>query len=229
MLSFKNITKVFYCKGREIRALNEVSFEVKEGEFVSLVGKSGAGKTTLAKILIAEYRPTSGRVVFQGEDIHDLHPADLQKLRRKIGVVYQDYKLLCDKTVKENLEYILQILGASDESIETDVLKVLEIVGLEEKLEMFPLELSGGEQQRLSIARALIHRPELIIADEPTGNLDPYNTYEVVNLLTKIHQMGTTVLLFTHNKEIINSLKRRVLTLEEGKIIRDDPKGKFLL
>ncbi len=229
MLSFKNITKVFNCKGREVRALNEVSFEIKEGEFVSFVGKSGAGKTTLAKILIAEYKPTTGRVVFEGEDIHDLRPADLQKLRRKIGVVYQDYKLLCDKTVKENLEYILQILGASDESIESDVLKVLEIVGLEEKLEMFPLELSGGEQQRLAIARALIHRPELIIADEPTGNLDPYNTYEVVNLLTKIHQMGTTVLLFTHNKEIINNLKRRVITLEEGRVIRDDPKGKFLL
>ncbi|MDP2951652.1 MAG: ATP-binding cassette domain-containing protein [bacterium] len=229
MLSFKNITKVFNCQGREVRALNDVSFDIKEGEFVSFVGKSGAGKTTLAKILIAEYHPTTGRVVFEGEDIHSLRPADLQKLRRKIGAIYQDYKLLCDKTVKENLEYILQILGASDESIESDVLKVLEIVGLEEKLEMFPLELSGGEQQRLAIARALIHRPELIIADEPTGNLDPYNTYEVINLLTKIHQMGTTVLLFTHNKEIINNLKKRVITLEEGKIIRDDPKGKFLL
>lgn len=229
MLVFDKVTKIFTCKQREIKALNEVCFEIKEGEFVSFVGKSGAGKTTIVKTLIAEHQPTSGNVVFQSEVVHSLRPADLQKLRRKIGVVYQDYKLLNDRNVKENLEYILQILEASDEAIEKDVFKVLEIVGLEDKLEMFPLELSGGEQQRLAIARALIHRPELIVADEPTGNLDPYNSYEVINLLTKINQLGTTVLLFTHNKEIINNLKKRVLTLEEGKIIRDDPKGKFLL
>ncbi|MBM4177630.1 ATP-binding cassette domain-containing protein [Candidatus Gribaldobacteria bacterium] len=229
MLSFDKVTKIFNCKGREIRALNEVSFQIKEGEFVSFVGKSGAGKTTIAKIIIAEYQPTFGDVIFQGEQVHQLRSADLQKLRRKIGVVHQDYKLLNDRTVKENLEYILQVLAASDETIENDVLRVLEIVNLEDKSAMFPLELSGGEQQRLAIARALIHRPELIIADEPTGNLDPYSTYEVISLLTKIHKLGSTVLLFTHNKEVINNLKKRVITLEEGKIIRDDPKGKFLL
>ena len=221
MLSFKNITKVFQCKGREVRALNEISFEVKEGEFVSFVGKSGAGKTTLAKILIAEYRPTSGRVVFQGEDIHSLHPADLQKLRRKIGVVYQDYKLLCDKTVQENLEYILQILGASDESIETDVLKVLGIVGLEEKLDMFPLELSGGEQQRLAIARALIHRPELIIADEPTGNLDTKTSQIVMDTFKKLHSLGKTIVLITHEHDIAQNAKR-IISLRDGQIEKDE-------
>ena len=229
MINFNNITKVFRCKDRSVKALDNISFEIKEGEFVSFVGKSGAGKTTIAKILIAEHVPTEGQVLFEGEDVHALSSGDLQKVRRKIGVVHQDYKLLCDRNVKENLEYIMQILGASDESIERDVLKVLEIVGLDEKQELFPLELSGGEQQRLAIARALIHRPEVIVADEPTGNLDPYNTYEVVGLLKKIHQLGTTVLLFTHNKEVIDGLKKRVITLEDGKIIRDDLKGKFIL
>lgn len=229
MIKFEAISKTFYCSGHKTSALKDVSFSIEKGEFVSVVGRSGAGKTTLVKLLIGEIVPTKGQVFFAGVDVHQLKSNELQKMRRNIGVVYQDYKLLHEKNVRENLEYIMQVLGASDESIERDVPKVLEIVGLEGKLENFPPELSGGEQQRLAIARALIHRPEIIVADEPTGNLDPYNTYEVMNLLKKIHQMGKTVLLFTHDKEIIDNLKKRVLTLENGQIIRDDAKGKFIL
>ena len=229
MILFKDVTKEFHCASRTITALQRVNFHVEKGEFVSLVGRSGAGKTTLVKLLIGEYKPDGGEVIFDGVDIALLKGSDLQKVRRRIGVVYQDYKLLCEKSVKENLDYIMEILGASDESIKRDVPKVLEIVGLDDKAENFPLELSGGEQQRLSIARALIHRPEIIVADEPTGNLDPYNTYEIISLLKKIHSLGTTVLLCTHNKEVIDGLKKRVITLEEGKVVHDSPKGKFIL
>lgn len=210
-------------------ALDGVSFEVEAGELVSVVGRSGAGKTTLVKLITGEEKPTEGEIFFKGVNICELRDHCLQEVRRKIGVVYQDYRLLASKTVNENLSYIMQILGVSDESILRDVPKVLEIVGLESRACNFPHELSGGERQRLAIARALIHRPEVVVADEPTGNLDPYNTYEVVNLMKKIHELGTAVLLFTHNKEIINSLKKRVITLEKGKIISDDPKGKFIL
>ncbi len=229
MISFDNITKVFTTKSHRVIALENVSFNIEKGSFVSVVGKSGAGKTTLVKILIGEYKPTRGSVFFNGADVTHLKSSDLQKIRRKMGVVFQDYKLLSHKTVKENLEYIMQILSASDEGIERDVPRVLEIVGLEEKKDYCPEELSGGEQQRLAIARALIHRPDIIIADEPTGNLDPYNTYEVVHLLKKINDLGTTIVLFTHNRDVVDGLKKRVITIEEGRIIHDNPKGKFIL
>ena len=229
MISFREITKTFHCKDRKIKALHDISFDIERGSFVSVVGRSGAGKTTLVKVLIGELPPDRGEALFDGADITKLSGSDLQKVRRKIGVVYQDYKLLYDKTSRENLEYIMQILEASDESIERDVPRVLDIVGLDQKADNFPEELSGGEQQRLAIARALIHRPEIIIADEPTGNLDPYNTYEVISLLKRIHEKGTTVLLLTHDKEVIDSLKKRVITLEEGTVIHDNPKGKFIL
>lgn len=229
MIEFKNVSKIYYSNKRPIFALVDVSFRIVEGEFVSIVGKSGAGKTTLVKLLIGEEKPTEGNIFFKGIEITKKSSFGLQKIRRKIGVIYQDYQLLFRKTVKENLSYIMQVIGVSDESIRRDIPQVLEIVGLEGRENSFPQELSGGEKQRLAIARALIHRPEVIVADEPTGNLDIYNTYEIINLLKKIHSLNTTVILSTHNKEVINGLKKRVITFEEGRIIRDEEKGKFIL
>lgn len=209
--------------------MEEVSFEIEKGEFVSLVGKSGSGKTTILKLLLAEETPTSGTVLFDGVDVHSLRRSDLPSLRKRIGVIFQDYKLLPSKTIYENVAYALEVSGASEERISREIPKVLDIVGLEDRAESFPAELSGGEKQRVAIARALVHRPEVILADEPTGNLDPYNTYEIVNLLLKINKLGTTLVLATHNKDVVNSIEKRVLVVDEGKIIRDDRKGRFVL
>lgn len=221
MISFQNITKTYPSLQSPIRALADVSFDIKKGEFLCLVGKSGAGKTTLIKLLIGEEKPTTGAVMFNDIDIARLKHSALQKIRRKIGVVHQDYKLLDQKNVRENLNYIMQILGVSEESIARDVPRVLSITGLAQRANNFPAELSGGEKQRLAIARALIHRPDLIIADEPTGNLDWQNTSEIINLLKKINSMGATVLLSTHDREIIANLNGRVVKLENGKLISD--------
>jgi cell division transport system ATP-binding protein len=230
MIKFEGVTKIFQTKsGENIFALKNVSFEIKENEFVCLVGRSGAGKTTLLKLILVEERPTEGKIFFEGKDITELKPSELPDLRRKIGAVFQDYKLLPSKTAFENLSYIMEVTGFLDEDIKRDVPRVLEIVGLAEKAKNFPNELSAGEKQRLSIARALIHRPKVILADEPTGNLDPYNTMDILKILLKIHQMGTTVILATHNREIVNSLGKRVITLERGEIVRDVKKGRFTL
>ncbi len=226
MIKFEKITKIY---PRSTIALEDISFEIKEGEFVSIVGKSGAGKTTLLKLLLVEEKPTRGRIFFKGKDITKIKPGKLPEFRRKIGAVFQDYKLLPSKTTYENIAYALEVIGASNQEIARDVPKVLEIVGLSERINSFPAELSGGERQRLAIARALIHRPEVILADEPTGNLDPYHTLDIIRLLLKIQEMGTTVILATHNREIINSLGKRVITLEKGKVIRDEEKGRFIL
>ncbi|PIU16020.1 cell division ATP-binding protein FtsE [bacterium (Candidatus Gribaldobacteria) CG08_land_8_20_14_0_20_39_15] len=229
MIKFDQVSKVYNSKDEPIVALKEISFTVGEGEFVCVVGKSGAGKTTLIKLLTGYERPTNGQVFFRGADVHSITPSSLQKIRRKIGVVYQDYKLLQTKTVFENLSYIMQVIGISDTDINRDIAQVLEIVKLECRACSFPQDLSGGEKQRLAIARALIHRPELIVADEPTGNLDPYYTFEIISLFKKISQMGATIILATHNKEIVDNLKKRVITLEQGRIISDDPEGRFIL
>ncbi len=231
MIKFQNITKIYPTRpGKEkIVALDDVSFEVKEEEFVSIVGKSGAGKTTLLRLLLCEEKMTAGKIFFIGKDINDLKPGKLPELRRKIGAVFQDYKLLPSKTAYENVAYAMEVIGASEEEIARDVPKILEIVGLQERAGNFPAELSGGERQRVAIARALIHRPEVILADEPTGNLDPYHTMDIIRLLLKINNLGTTVILATHNREIINSLGKRVVTLEKGKIIRDEEEGRFIL
>lgn len=226
MIKFENITKIY---PRNTVAVEDVSFEVKEKEFVSLVGKSGAGKTTLLKLLLAEEKPTQGKIFFEGKNIAEIKPEKLPQFRREIGAVFQDYKLLPSKTTYENIAYVLEVVGASDQEVARDVPKVLEIVGLTEKANNFPQELSGGERQRAAIARALIHRPEVILADEPTGNLDPYHSLDVIRLLLKIQEMGTTVILATHNKEVINSLGKRVVTLENGRVIRDEEKGRFIL
>ncbi|MFH1181295.1 MAG: cell division ATP-binding protein FtsE [bacterium] len=232
MINFQKITKIYHPRSdnnEEIIAVSDVSFAVQPKEFVSIVGKSGAGKTTLLRLLLAEEIPTSGQVFFDGKDVHLIRPGNLPQLRRKIGVIFQDYKLLHAKTIYENVAYAMEVIGATDEEISRDVKDVLEIVGLEARAAHFPLELSGGEKQRAAIARALIHRPEVILADEPTGNLDPYNSGEIINLLLKIQEMGTTVVLATHNKEIVNNLGKRVITLDRGKIIRDEQNGRFIL
>lgn len=229
MIKFQNVSKIFYSQREPIVALSDVSFEIKKGEFVSIVGKSGAGKTTLFKLLIGEEQPTKGEVLFEEKNVAEMGLAELQTLRKGIGVVHQDYKLLFSKTVRENLEYVMEVIGASDRDIKRDVPQVLELVGLETRMLDFPEELSGGEKQRLAIARALCHRPKVILADEPTGNLDLYNTFDVIDLLTKVHRFGTTVILATHDKEIVERLQTRVITLENGKVLRDDPAGKFIL
>lgn len=229
MISFQNVTKIYHSGSKPITALQNISFEVKPKEFVSIVGRSGAGKTTLFRLLLAEERPTKGKIFFDGMDVHEINFKDLPKLRRKIGAVFQDYKLLSSKTAYENIAYVLGIMGRSNQEIVSDVSKVLEIVELSDRAHNFPAELSGGEKQRVAIARSFIHRPQVILADEPTGNLDPYHTQDIIHLLLKVHELGTTVILATHNKEMINSLGKRVVTLEEGRIVRDEEEGRFIL
>jgi len=229
MLKFQAVTKIYSNKPEPIIALQSVSFAVSPGEFICLVGKSGAGKTTLIKLLTGYEKPTEGGVFFKNINIHELPSSGLQKIRRKIGVVHQDYKLLQSKTVFENLSYIMQVIGISDTDIKRDVAQVLDIVGLESRTCSFPNELSGGEKQRLAVARALIHRPDMVVADEPTGNLDLYNAYEVISLFKKISELGATVILATHNREIVDSLKKRVITLDQGRIISDEKDGRFIL
>ena len=231
MISIENISKIYPSRAGDnpIIALDNVSFDIKEKEFVSLVGKSGAGKTTLLKLFLAEEFPNQGKIIFDKQNVFELRKSQLQKFRQRIGVVFQDYKLFSAKTVYENVAYVMEVMGASDVDIQRDVCNVLELVGLTERSCNFPSELSGGEKQRVAIARAFIHRPDVILADEPTGNLDPYNTFDIIKLLIKIYKLGTTVVLATHDKEVINSLGRRVITLDEGKIIRDEKRGRFSL
>ncbi len=229
IIEFKEVSKSYQSQGGEISALSKVSFSMEAGDFLSLVGKSGAGKSTLIKLLIGEEKPTSGDVLFKGVEVNNMDSKMIQQLRRKIGVVYQDYRLLQSKNVRENVEYVMQVIGAKEAEIKRDVPQILEIVGLINRQENFPSELSGGEKQRLAIARALCHRPDVIVADEPTGNLDLYNTFEIINLLKKINRLGAAVILATHNKEIVDNLEQRVITLDNGRIIKDQKIGKFIL
>ncbi len=217
MIYFNNVTKNY---GDSV-ALDGITFTVTAGEFVSVVGHSGAGKTTLTRMILADDAPTDGSVFFESIDVHKLKNNDLTRLRRRIGVVFQDFKLLPNKTAYENIAFAMEAAGKTDEEIATDVPHVLELVDLGHKILHFPHQMSGGEQQRLAIARAIINQPELIIADEPTGNLDPINTHEVVEILKKINGLGTTVILTTHNRGVIDSVGQRVITMENGKIIRD--------
>ena len=226
MVYFDKVGKI-YSNG--CVALDEVSLTIEPQEFVSLVGQSGAGKTTLLKMLLAEERPTKGKVFFDSVDVCCLPRHDLPKFRRRIGVVFQDFRLLPQKTAYENIAFAMEAAGRSEEEISADVPQVLELVGLVNKLDCFPHELSGGEKQRVAIARAIINQPEVIIADEPTGNLDPLNAQEIVQVLEKINELGTTVILATHNRDVINSLNKRVITMEQGKIIRDEKHGRYVL
>lgn len=226
MIYFNNVSKLY---DKDSVALDNVTLTVMPGEFVSIVGHSGAGKTTLVKMILADDHPTEGTVFFESINIHSLTNGELTKLRRRIGVVFQDFKLLSNKTAYENIAFAMESVGKTDEEISADVPHVLELVDLSSKIFHFPNQMSGGEQQRLAIARAIVNQPELIIADEPTGNLDPINTHEIVQILKKINDLGTTVILTTHNKSVVDSINKRVVTLEKGKIIRDDKDGKYVL
>ena len=210
-------------------ALEDVSFRINPGEFVSIVGRSGAGKSTLIKLLIGEEKPTKGRVFFGQYEVNRLRDKDLPALRRHIGIVFQEFRLLPMKNAYENVAFALEVAGRTQSEIAELVPQVLDMVGLSDKVNNFPHELSGGEKQRVAIARAMVHRPEVIIADEPTGNLDPFHSWEIINLLQKINQLGTTVILATHEKDIVNALDRRVVTLDHGRVIRDEEKGKYIL
>jgi cell division transport system ATP-binding protein len=227
MIYFDKVSKL-YNNGRSI-ALNEVTFQVAPREFVSVVGHSGAGKSTLLKMLIAEDIPTKGQVFYESLDIHKIPKGKLPKYRRKIGTVFQDFKLLPNKTAYENIAFAMEANGRTDEEIAENVPQALSLVDLEDKIWNFPHELSGGEKQRVAIARAIVNQPDIIIADEPTGNLDPIATYEVVQILKKINDLGTTVIMTTHNKGVIDELGRRVLTMDEGRIVRDDAEGRYVL
>lgn len=226
MIHFDGVTKIY---SDDTTALKDIDLRINPGEFISLVGHSGAGKTTLIKLLLAEEEPTEGAVYFESEDISSLNKKEVRKLRRRIGTIFQDFRLLPNKTVYENIAFAMEAAGYDDEDIAADVPHVLELVGLERKTNNFPSELSGGEQQRVAIARAIVTQPDVIVADEPTGNLDPINTYEIVQILKKINDLGTTIILTTHNKGVIDELNNRVITIEEGKIIRDDESGKYVL
>ncbi|MBI5139749.1 cell division ATP-binding protein FtsE [Candidatus Nomurabacteria bacterium] len=226
MIYFNNVSKVY---NKDSVALEDVNLTFVAGEFVSIVGQSGAGKTTLIKMILADERPSEGSVFFESINVHKLKDKDLTKLRQRIGVVFQDFKLLANKTAYENIAFAMEAAGKSDEEISSDVPHVLDLVDLGSKKEHFPHQMSGGEQQRLAIARAIINQPELIIADEPTGNLDPINTHEVVQILKKINDLGTTVILTTHNRGVVDSVGKRVVTIEKGKIVRDDKEGKYVI
>jgi cell division transport system ATP-binding protein len=225
MIYYEKVSKIY----NDTAALEDVTFAVEPGEFVSVVGHSGAGKTTLMKMLLAEDKPTSGEVFFQSSNVHEVPIRELNLIRRKIGTVFQDFRLLPHKTAYENIAFAMEAAGRPDEEIASDVPHVLELVDLGDKMNHFPNQLSGGEQQRVAIARAIVNQPDVIVADEPTGNLDPVNTFEVVQILKKVNDLGTTVILTTHNKGVIDSLKKRVITMDRGRVIRDDQDGKYIL
>jgi len=225
MIIFQNISKIYDgCV-----ALDRLNFTIKPKEFISLAGPSGAGKSTVLKLLIGEERPSKGKVFLDKQNVHLIKESEMPILRRKIGMVFQDFRLLPDRTAYENVAFAMQVVGASDKEIDQDVPQLLELVGLSDKLSQFPHQLSGGEKQRVAIARALIHRPSVILADEPTGNLDLLNTWDIVRLLLKINELGTTIMLATHDREVINNLGRRVITLDKGRIIRDEDNGRYIL
>lgn len=222
MIYFNNVSKIY----KDATALLDISFTVETGEFVSIVGHSGAGKTTLTKMILVEENPTDGTIFFESVDVNRIKNRDLTRLRRRIGMVFQDYRLLSNKTAYENIAFAMEAVGKTEEEIKSDVPHVLELVDLAHRVTHFPHQMSGGEKQRLAIARAIINQPDLIIADEPTGNLDPVNTHEIVQILKKINDLGTTVILTTHNRGVIESINKRVITMENGKIIRDTKHNK---
>ncbi|HTM68777.1 MAG TPA: cell division ATP-binding protein FtsE [Candidatus Binatia bacterium] len=226
MIRFKNVSKTY---PPDVVGLQNVNVHIRPGEFVSIVGQSGTGKTTFAKLLIAEEKPTKGQIVIGGWDISAIKTSEVPLLRRQIGVVFQDFKLLPKKTVYENVAFALEVCGASPKKIKSVVPQALKIVGLTNKVNRYPRQISGGEQQRVVIARSLVHRPKIIVADEPTGNLDSLNTREIIDLLKKINEFGTTVVLVTHNRDVVNELQRRVITIDRGMIVSDQEEGKYLL
>ncbi len=226
MLEFNHVSKIY---DNNIVAVNDISFKVKDGEFVFLIGASGSGKTTAIKLLIRDENPTSGAVYFKDRDITKISRSRVYKVRREIGVIFQDYKLIQDKTAYENVAFAMEVAGKKNKEIRETVPYVLDIVGLNHRSSSFPRQLSGGEQQRVAIARAISNSPQVLIADEPTGNLDPSSAWDIVQILNKINNWGTTIIMSTHGTDIVNSLNKRVIQMENGKIIRDDNKGQYEL
>jgi cell division transport system ATP-binding protein len=226
MIVFQNVTKNY---NHNTVALDKTSFKIQPNEFVSIVGRSGAGKSTVVRLLIGEEKPSKGQVFFGEYEVNKLRPGELPEFRRHIGVIFQDFRLLAKKTAFENVAFALEVEGRPQKEINELVPQVLDMVGLKDKMLNFPAELSGGEKQRVAIARAMINKPDVLIADEPTGNLDPFNTWEVVKILNKINELGSTVILATHDKDIVNTLGQRVITLEGGRIIKDEENGRFII
>jgi cell division transport system ATP-binding protein len=226
MIYFDKVTK-HYRDGTP--ALEDVTLSVDPKEFVSIVGHSGAGKTTLLKMLLAEEKPSEGTVFFESIDVNTLPASSLHHYRRKIGTVFQDFRLIPNKTAFENIAFAMEAAGRPDDEIASDVPYILDLVDLASKANHFPHQLSGGEQQRVAIGRAIINQPDVIVADEPTGNLDPVNTYEVIEILKKINELGTTVVITTHNKGVVDAMGKRVITMDKGRVVRDDPHGHYTL
>ncbi|MBD3282241.1 MAG: cell division ATP-binding protein FtsE [Candidatus Portnoybacteria bacterium] len=226
MIEFKNVSRVY---PGDCIALRDIDFSIKPKEFVSIVGRSGAGKTTLLKLLLREEQPTEGEVVVDGKDIRDLRSKEIPIYRRKIGSIFQDFKLLPNKTAYENIAFAMEAGGRSDEEIAEDVPQILNLVELSDKADNFPCQMSGGEKQRVAIGRALVHKPDILMADEPTGNLDPLHTWDIIRLLCRINELGTTVILATHDREIVNALGRRVISFDKGRLIRDEEKGRYIV
>lgn len=224
MIRLENVTKV-YPNG--VKALDDVSFEIEKGAFVFIVGSSGSGKSTLLKLLMKEINPTSGKLHIEEKDITKLRRSKIPKLRRSIGVVFQDFRLLEKMTIYNNVAFTLKVTEAPIRTIRRNVPMVLSLVGLSQKANMHPKQLSGGEQQRAALARAIVNNPPILLADEPTGNLDPKTSWEIMKLLLDINLRGTTVVVVTHDKEVVNSMKKRVITLREGRVVRDMQKGDY--
>jgi len=226
MIKFVKVSK-FYPP--DVFALRNVSFHIKPGEFVSVVGQSGAGKTTIIKLIIAQEKPSKGKIIIGGWDISDIRENEISLLRRQIGVIFQDFKLLDKKTVYENIEFVLRVINTPTKKMPVIINQVLRIVDLKDKANYFPYQLSAGEAQRVSVARSIVSRPKILLADEPTGNLDPINTREIIELLLEINRLGITVLLVTHNREIVNLAKKRVITIDQGMLIGDQKKGRYVI
>jgi|SRR3989338_1266813 len=225
MIAFHHVTK----KYENTAALDDINFKVNPGEFISIIGKSGSGKSTIVKLIIGEEKPTNGRVLVGSSEVNKLTSDEMPALRRQIGTIFQDYKLLPNMTAFENVAFALEMDGHPEHEIENLVPQMLDMVGLVDKVNNFPHQLSGGEKQRVAIARSMVHRPSVVIADEPTGNLDDINTEEILKLLMKINEFGTTVILATHSRHVVDSIQKRVISLSNGKIVRDEEKGKYII
>ena len=227
ILKVENLNKIYGKGENEVKAVNNISFSVQKGEFVAIVGASGSGKSTLIKLILKEEEPTSGNIIINGKDTTFLKQSRVPYLRRSMGIVFQDFRLLPDKTVYENVAFAMYIVKATPRHIRRQVPMVLSLVGLSGKAKMYPNELSGGEQQRVALARALVNNPSMIIADEPTGNLDPDTAWDIMNLLNEINLRGTTVVVATHAKDIVDQMRKRVIHIHKGVIVKDDKKGGY--
>ena len=226
MIIFQSVGKI-YTKNSP--ALEDINLEIQTGEFVSIVGQSGAGKSTLLRLLFAEEFPTSGSVIIDGWDVSSIRQWQIPHLRRQIGVVFQDFKLITDKTAFENVAFAMEVTGEESREIRRTVPQLLKLVNLSDKANNYPWQMSGGEQQRVALARALAFKPQIILADEPTGNLDALHAWDIIQLLLKINKLGTTILLATHDEAIVNAVKKRVVTLDKGRVVRDQKTGKYAL